>query len=129
MRRRKFQPPKVSDPPRLVVVEWVDAVHSNGESSIGTIGGLKRLPCGGYHVRTALKGPHGPFVVIALEHDRDDEGAPTARFHLSIPTAWIVSWTEVHETRQIWPEPEEPSTSTSSTIRPTTKTEIPESTT
>jgi hypothetical protein len=104
---RRFRPPKVSDPPLQVIVEWIDAVHSNGEAAISSIGGLKRLPCGGFHVRTEPKGPHGPFVVIALEHDLDDEGTLMGRFHLTIPTAWIVGWKTVVEHRQDWPTPKE----------------------
>lgn len=127
-RSRKFQPPKVSDPPILVEVEWVDAVYEDAhDGPADKAGGLALLPSCGYHVRNG-KGDHGPFIVLAREWSHGDNGGLNSRHHISIPTGWITRWTVVTGKRQVWPESPESDTSTSSTKRPRTKKDTSEPT-
>ncbi len=108
MRKRapKFKPPKVNDPPDLVEAHWIDAQADHDEVSIRTAGGLIELPLVGYYVRHARKGPYGPFVVIAQEIARDDDGTWNCRDHTSVPVGWITRWAIVTEKKQVWPSPQ-----------------------
>jgi len=112
---RKFRPPKVSDPPDLVEIHWIDAQADHSDVPINAAGGLVELPSAGYYVRHAKKGPHGPFVVIAMEVQQDSEGVWNCRDHTSIPVAWITRWSVVTEKRQVWPASRVSDTSTQCT--------------
>ena len=120
MSYRKLRPPKISDPPEYVEINWIDAQGDIEEDlPIDKAGGLVELPCAGYYVRHAPKGPHGPFVVIAQEVHRTSDGVWHCRSTTSIPVGWIVRWSVMTGKRQVWPEPPDSPTSTSTTRRAT----------
>ena len=106
VRTRKFHPPKVSDPPQLVEIEWIDAQSEiDYEGPAKKAGGLVLLPTAGYHVRNGKHEHHGRFVVVAREWFREEEtGAVYTRDTTTIPTGWIRKWSVVAEKRQVWPE-------------------------
>lgn len=115
--RRKFQPPKLNDPPDLVFLTWIDAYGDNeSDGPAALAGGLVELPRVGYFVRFARNGPHGPFVVIAAEWNHAKDGSIHVRDHVSIPVGWVTSWSiiDLAEKRQIWPAIQGSGTSTSS---------------
>src|SRR6185503_2760047 len=90
---RKFKPPKLSDPPDVVIITWVDAqgdIETDGPAE--QAGGLVELPRVGFFVRHARSGPHGPFVVIAAEWCYAKDGSIHVRDTTSIPVGWITSW-------------------------------------
>lgn len=103
-RSRSFRPPKVSDPPDLVVLTWIDAQY-DGETDgpARQAGGLVELPRVGYFVRHAKSGPHGPFVVIAAEWNHGTDGVLQARHTISIPVGWITSWAIITGHQRVWP--------------------------
>lgn len=116
-RLRRFQPPKISDPPILVEIEWIDAQSElEFEGPAKKAGGLALLPTAGYHVRNGKHPHHGSFVVIAREWFRDEETNEVyTRDTTTIPTGWIRKWSVMTGKRQLWPESKESATSTSST--------------
>jgi len=105
VRTRKFHPPKVSDPPQLVEIEWIDAQSEiDYEGPAKKAGGLVLLPTAGYHVRNGKHEHHGRFVVVAREWFREEEtGAVYTRDTTTIPTGWIRSWKKVTALEEIWP--------------------------
>lgn len=119
----KFRPPKVSDPPELVELYWIDAQGDTSDVEIHKAGGLIELPSVGYYVRFVPKGPRGPYIVIAMEIVQDEESKVwSCRQHTSIPIGWITRWSIVTEKRQVWPASPGSGTSTSSTkSNPTAK--------
>jgi len=126
MKRRnpKFRPPKVSDPPELVELYWIDAQGDTSDVEIHKAGGLIELPSVGYFVRYVPKGPHGPYIVIAMEIMQDTESKVwSCRQHTSIPIGWITRWSVVTEKRQVWPALQESDSSTSSARSSEPKTE------
>ena len=128
-RLQKFRPPKVSDPPDLVELYWIDAQGDTSDVEIHKAGGLIELPSAGYYVRFAPKGPHGPYIVIAMEVMKDPEsGVWSCRQHTSIPIGWITRWSVVTGKRQVWPASPESGISTSTTRRSRQKTEPSENT-
>lgn len=116
---KRFHPPKVTDPPKLVEIEWIDAQSEiEFEGPAKKSGGLILLPTAGYHVRTGRHPHHGSFVVIAREWFRDEETNEVySRDTTSIPTGWIRKWAEVGELRTVWLASKASSTTTSSTNR------------
>jgi len=119
----KFRPPKVSDPPELVELYWIDAQGDTSDVEIHKAGGLIELPSVGYYVRFVPKGPHGPYIVIAMEIVQDSESKVwSCRQHTSIPIGWITRWSIVTEKRQVWPASPGSGTSTSSTKQKQGKT-------
>lgn len=103
-RKQRFRPPKVLDPPLLVEIEWIDAQSEiDYEGLASKSGGLVLLPSAGYHVRTGSHQEHGPFVVIAREWFRDEEGKVYTRDTTTIPTGWIRKWSVANHKTQIWP--------------------------
>ncbi len=126
----RFKPPKVSDPPELVELHWIDAQGDTSDVEIHKAGGLIELPSVGYFVRFVPKGPHGPYIVIAMEIMQDQESKVwSCRQHTSIPIGWITRWSVVTEKRQVWPALLESGSSTSSESDNSLKTELPDSTT
>ena len=113
----KFRPPKASDPPTLVEIEWIDAQSEiDFEGPAKKAGGLVLLPTAGYHIRNGRHPQHGAFVVIAREWFRDEEnGEVYTRDTTSIPVGWIRRWSVVESLRQTWPVNQGSGTSTSST--------------
>lgn len=115
-RSPRFRPPKTTDPPTLVEIEWIDAQSEiDFEGPAKKSGGLVLLPTAGYHIRNGRHKEHGPFVVIAREWFRDEEnGEIYTRDTTSIPTGWIRRWSVITEMRQTWPVPQGSGSSTSS---------------
>jgi hypothetical protein len=132
-RPKKFKPPKATDPPTLVEIDWIDAQSEIDFEGPGKkAGGLVLLPTAGYHIRNGRHPHHGPFVVIGREWFRDEESNEVyTRDTTSIPTGWIRKWSVVRELVTVWPtKNEESGTTTSPTRPPLTKTpEKSESTT
>lgn len=121
-RLQKFRPPKVSDPPDLVELRWIDAQGDTSDVEIHKAGGLIELPSAGYYVRYAPKGPHGPYIVIAMEVMKDPEsGVWSCRQHTSIPIGWITRWSVVTGKKDVWPASPESGISTSVTKQPRTR--------
>lgn len=103
-RKSKFRPPKVTDPPTLVEILWVDAISEiDFEGPITKAGGLVLLPTAGYHVRSGSHAEHGPFIVLAREWFREEDGKVYTRDTTSIPTGWVKRWSVMNHRTQIWP--------------------------
>ena len=126
-KRLRFKAPKVSDPPTLVEIEWIDAQSEiDYEGPAKKSGGLALLPTAGYHVRNGRHAEHGPFVVIAREWFRsEDTDEVYTRDTTTIPTGWIRKWSVVTGMRQTWPATQESATTTSSTTTPPPTAESP----
>jgi hypothetical protein len=122
-----FKAPKVSNPPDLVVIEWIDAQSEHehdGPSS--EAGGLVRLPAVGYHVRTG-RDENGRFIVLAREFSVI-EGVLHSRDHFSVWLDKIVSWKVAVSLEPRWPVTQDSPTSTSSTKDPLSKPMAPAAT-
>ncbi len=122
-KQKKFQPPKPTDPPKLVEIEWIDAQSEiDFEGPAKKAGGLVLLPTAGYHIRNGKHAHHGPFVVIAREWFRDEEnGEVYTRDTTSIPTGWIRKWSLVTGLVEIWPTRSAELSTTTSTTSPSPK--------
>lgn len=81
--------PAVTSPPSRYEVRWVDAIHDNThDGPAKDAGGIEKVPCLGFHVRTA-RNEHGRFMVLAMQAYRDHDGENCSRFELSIPVSMI----------------------------------------
>lgn len=107
---RRFKAPSVTNPPALVVVEWIDAQSDDEyEGSADEAGALILLPNAGYHVRNG-RSPEGvPFVVLAREYSISTgvqtRGQVMVRGIISVPTGWIKKWSVAEHLTQIYPTP------------------------
>lgn len=103
-KKLRFVPPKITDPPALVEISWLDAQSElDYEGSAAKAGGLVLLPTSGYHVRNGNHPEHGKFIVIAREYFHDEEGQVCVRDSTSIPQGWIKKWSRVTALTQIFP--------------------------
>lgn len=113
-RRKRFKPPKVTNPPTLVEVEWIDAqtdiMHDGPAAEAG--GFFVSTRCG-YYVRHSPKDENGPFVVLAMEHSPGDEkdGGVNVRDIFTLPISWVRRWSEVASQKQVYPSEQKEATS------------------
>ena len=90
---KRLRAPKVTNPPTLYIVKWIDAAHDNDHDGPAVeAGGLATLPFVGFHVRTFNDKQHDNrrCMVLASEYSYTDAGALHSRFEMTIPLAWVV---------------------------------------